>query len=295
MNKYLIITFFSFLLTGKAQELNATVTVNTDQVTNVNMQVFKTLQTSLNEFINKTKWSTQNVEQNEQIECSFFINVSEVNNTTFVATLQVQASRPVYNSIYNTPILNINDKDFVFRYLEFESLNYNPNSFDSNLIATIAFYSYIILAYDADSFEIGGGTPYLDLAQNVVNLAQGSGYKGWAQADGLQNRYFLVNDMLSTTFEPIRQAFFEYHVNGLDVMANDVKKGKESIKEALSTLFKIHKIRPNAYLTRVFFDAKSDEILSVFSGGPSVDLVDLTDNLNRVSPTNSSKWSQIKN
>ncbi|WP_026711385.1 DUF4835 family protein [Flavobacterium filum] len=295
MNKVFTFLFLALLLEGKAQELSAVVTINSDKVTTVNPQVFKTLQTSLNDFINKTKWTTQTIEQNERIECSFFINISEVNNTNFAATLQVQASRPVFNSIYSTPILNINDKDFSFRYLEFESLNYNPNSFDSNLIAMIAFYSYMILAYDADSFEFRGGDQYLDMAQNVVNLAQGSGYKGWAQADGLLNRYFLANDMISSTFDPVRQAFFEYHTNGLDKMANDVKKGKENVKEALSTLFKIHRVRPNAYLTRVFFDAKSDEILSIFSGGPNVDLVDLTDNLNRVSPTNSIKWNQIKN
>jgi hypothetical protein len=278
----------------QAQELNCVVSVNSERVTANTQQVFKTLETSLNDFVNKTKWSSQNFNQNERIECSMFINVSEVDNTTFTATIQIQSSRPVYNSIYSTPIFNYNDKDFTFKYVEFESLNFNPNSFDSNLVSVVAFYSYIIMALDADSFESLKGNRYLEMAQNVMSVAQTGGYKGWSQTDGLQNRYYLISDLLSNTFNPIRQAYFEYHANGLDKMADDVKLGKENLKTALLNLSVIHSVRPNAFLTRVFFDAKSDEIADIFSDGPSIQTTELVDKLNRLSPLNASKWSTIK-
>jgi len=287
----LVLMLFGFI---QAQELNCVVSVNSERVTATTQQVFKTLETSLNDFVNKTKWSNQSFDQNERIECSMFINVSEVDNTTFTATIQIQSSRPVYNSIYSTPIFNYNDKDFTFKYVEFESLNFNPNSFDSNLVSVVAFYSYIIMALDADSFESLKGTRYLEMAQNVMSVAQTGGYKGWSQTDGLQNRYYLISDLLSNTFNPIRQAYFEYHANGLDKMADDVKLGKENVKTALLNLSVIHSVRPNAFLTRVFFDAKSDEIADIFSDGPSIKTTELVDNLNRLSPLNASKWSTIK-
>ncbi|RXR32163.1 DUF4835 family protein [Flavobacterium piscinae] len=293
MRKLLVFVFLIALGITQAQELNCSVKVNSERITAANQQIFKTLETSLNEFVNKTKWSTREFKNNERIDCSMFINVSEFNNNIFTATIQVQASRPVFNSTYSTPILNINDKDFTFRYVEFENLFFNPNSFDSNLVSVIAFYSYMILAMDADSFEYQGGNEYLEIAQNIVSVSQAGG-KGWSQSDGLQNRFFLVNDLLSSTFDPIRLGFYDYHKAGLDLMADDLAAGKEGVKNAVLTLSKINAVRPNAYLTRVFFDTKSDEILSIFTGGPKIDISDLVDNLNRVSPLNASNWSKIR-
>ncbi|RAR49057.1 type IX secretion system protein PorD [Flavobacterium lacus] len=293
MRKIVVFVFLITLSLTQAQELNCSVKVNSERITSANQQIFKTLETSLNEFVNKSKWSTRDFKNNERIDCSMFINVSEFNNNVFTATIQVQAARPVYNSTYSTPILNINDKDFTFRYVEFENLFFNPNSFDSNLVSVVAFYAYMILAMDADSFEYQGGNEYLEIAQNIVAVSQ-SGGKGWSQSDGLQNRFFLVNDMLSNTFDPIRLGFYDYHKLGLDVMADDLPAGKEGVKNAVLALSKINSVRPNAYLTRVFFDTKADEILSIFTGGPKVDITDLVDNLNRVSPLNASNWSKIK-
>lgn len=293
MHKSVVFIFLFVLGFTQAQELNCSVKVNSERITATNQQIFKTLETSLNEFVNKNKWTNRDFKTNERIDCSMFINVSEFNNNVFTATIQVQAARPVYNSTYSTPILNINDKDFTFRYVEFENLFFNPNSFDSNLVSVVAFYAYMILAFDADSFEPQGGNEYLEIAQNIVSVSQ-SGGKGWSQSDGLQNRFFLVNDMLSSTFSPVRLGFYEYHNQGLDLMANDLTAGKEGVKNAILTLSKIHSVRPNSYLARVFFDTKSDEILSVFTGGPSVNITDLVDNLNRVSPLNASNWSKIK-
>ncbi|WP_291115793.1 DUF4835 family protein [Flavobacterium sp. UBA6135] len=290
-----ILVFLCFCFTTiSAQELNCEVKINSDRVTATNQQIFKTLETSLNEFVNKTKWTNQTFKQNERIECSMFINVAEFNANAFSATIQVQASRPVYNSLYSTPIFNFNDKDFSFRYVEFENLFFNPNSFDSNLVSVLAYYVYIILGVDADTYTLNGGTSYFEQAQAIAAIAQTGGYKGWGQSDGFQNRHFLVNDLLSNTFDPIRETMFQYHSKGLDLMADNLKLGKENIKASLMNLSNVHNVRPNAFLTRVFFDTKSDEVVSVFSGGPVVNIADLVDNLNRVSPLNSSKWTSVK-
>ncbi|MEY4963196.1 MAG: hypothetical protein RLZZ323_515 [Bacteroidota bacterium] len=293
MRNLIVVFFFLIGITAYSQQLNCTVTVNSQQITNVNQQIFKTLQSSLTDFVNKTDWTGQVMKQNEKINCSIYINLTAGSSDQFLGTIQVQSSRPIFNSTYSSPIFNFNDKDFNFRYTEFENLLYNPNVFDSNLVAVIAFYCNLIIGLDADSFAEQSGTPQLEVAQNIANLAQQSGYKGWTQSDGNQNRYFLINDLLSPTFSEVRIASFNYNT-ALDGMSKDLKTAKEKVKLALLGLNKVHSLRPNAFLTRVFFDAKSDEIVSVFSGGPSISITDLIDSLNRVSPMNSSKWSTIK-
>ena len=278
-----------------SQELNCIVKINSQSLTNSNQPVFKTLETSLNDFVNKTRWTNKKFKQNEKIDCTIFITVSSYGSDQFVATLQVGSSRPIFNSSYASPVLNFNDKDFNFKYVEFENLIFNPNSFDSNLVSVIAYYAYIIIGLDADTYELNSGKEYYEQAQGIVNGAQQSNYRGWSQNDGgNQNRFFLVNDLMSGTYDPIKSVLYDYHINGLDLMSENAAKGKEGVKQAVLNLEKMYAIRPNAFLTRVFFDAKSDEILSVFSGGPQIKITDLVDNLNRISPLNSSKWSTIR-
>ena len=290
-----IIIFLLFLVSSvvQSQQLNCTVTVNAQKMTNPNQQVYKTLQSALTDFVNKTDWTGQVMKQNEKINCSIYITLLSGGTDEFSGTIQVQSSRPVFDSTFSTPIFNFNDKDFNFRYTEFENLIYNPNSFDSNLVSVISFYCNVILGLDADSFAEQSGTPQLEVAQNIANIAQQGGYKGWTQSEGNQNRYFLINDLLSPTYSEVRIASFNYNT-ALDGMSKDLKVAKEKVKLALLGLNKVHSLRPNAFLTRVFFDAKSDEIVSLFSGGPSLSIIDLVDSLNRVSPMNSSKWSSIK-
>jgi hypothetical protein len=293
MNKIFFFLFlFSFSL-SQAQELNCSVVVDAQKVNNSNQKVFKTLETSLNEFVNKTDWTGKPLKQNEKINCSMYITISAMDSDQFTATIQVQSSRLIYNSSYSSPTFNFNDKDFNFKYTEFENLQFNPNTFESNLISVITFYNYMILGIDSDTFMPELGNPYFEMAQNIANVAQQGGYKGWAQTDGNISRYFLINDMLSSTFREIRQSVYSYHV-GLDLMTQDLKLSKEKIKGALLNLEKVNKFRPNAFLTRVFFDAKSDEIVSIFSGGPSITISDLVDSLNNTSPLNSNKWALIK-
>ena len=284
-----------FCFSVQSQELNCIVKINSQTLTNSNQSVFKTLEKSLTDFVNKTKWTNKKFKQNEKIDCTIFINVSAYGSDQFVATVQVGSSRPIFNSTYNSPVLNFNDKDFSFKYIEYENLVFNPNSFDSNLVSVMAYYAYVIIGVDADTYDLNSGKPYYQQAQEIVNLAQQSSYKGWSQNDGgSQNRFFLTNDLMSGTYDPIKLALYNYHINGLDKMSEDLNRGKEGVKQAILNLEKIHAIRPNAFLTRVFFDAKSDEILSIFSGGPQIKITDLVDNLNRISPLNSSKWSTIK-
>lgn len=290
------ISLFALFIFGfaQAQELNCTVTVNADQVGGTNQQVFKTLQKSLGDYINKTDWTGQGYKANERINCSMFINVSAFAGNTFTATIQVQASRPVYNSTYSTSILNYNDKEFTFDYTEFQNLTFNPTVFDSNLISVVSYYCFMILGMDADTFSPEGGTSYLETAQEIVSVAQAGGYRGWSGSDGTANRFFLVNDMLSETYKPFREAMYQYHFQGLDNMSKDLKTAKENIKTAVVKLSEVHSVRPNSFMSRIFFDAKADEIVSIFSGGPKISITELVDNLNRVSPLNAAKWAAIK-
>lgn len=295
MRNLFLILLVLIVNTAFGQELNCSVTFNTDQVGATNQQVFKTLKKSLVEFVNNTKWTDRVYKDNEKIECSFFFNVLTYNNIDqFTATLQVQASRPVYNSTYATPILNINDKDVVFSYVEFQNLNFDQNTFDSNLMSIMAFYSHLIIGLDGDTFALEGGSKSLEIAQNIANIAQQSQIKGWTQTEKNQNKYFLITDILSPIFSPFRKTMYEYHISALDKMADNPKLAKENIKTALKTLSEIAAVRPNAFITRVFFDAKADELLSIYSDGPKVEITDVVNTLNRLSPTNTSKWQKIR-
>lgn len=294
MRNWIIIGLLLVSFFGYSQELNCSVKVNYQQITAANVQIFKTLERSLGEFINNTKWTTKVFNKNEKIDCSMFITIQSYDSNEFQCTLQVQSSRPIYNSTYASPVFNFNDKEFHFRYLEFENFVYNPNGYDSNLVAVVAFYANIIIGLDADTFSNQGGTKFLEGAANIANLAQSSGTAGWTQTEKKQNRYYLINDLLSNTFTPYREGLYEYHSSGLDKMTDDAKSAKENIVKAIQTVAKIHSVRPNAFITRVFFDAKADEIVSIFSGGPKVNIADLSEILNRVSPLNSMKWNNIK-
>lgn len=290
-----IFVFFAMLTFGIAhsQELNCTVTVNTEKLANANQQVFKTLQTSLSEFVNQTQWTGQVFKPNERINCSMYIIINSYESDQYSASIQVQSSRLVYNSSYSTPIFNYNDKDFSFSYTQNQQLIFNPAAFESNLVSVISFYSHIIIGLDTDTFIPLGGNPSFEIAQNISNVAQQSGYKGWNQADGLNSRYYLANNLLSPVYNELRESSLLYH-SGLDLMSQDLKAGKEKIKSSLLDIGKLNSVKPNAFLTRVFFDAKSDEIVSIFSGGPTIPIADLVESLNKTSPLNSSKWANIK-
>ena len=184
-------------IAGFSQELNCNVVVNAQLTGNENLQIFKSLEKQLNEFVNNTKWTNKSFAPHEQINCSMVINVTGQNNDAFSASIQVQSARPVYGSTYTTPVYNINDKDFSFRYLEFQNIVYNPNQYESNLVSVIAFHVYMILGLDADTFEKNEGEEYFKQAQIIVNYSQQDNFKGWKLEDGLQSRFILVDNILS--------------------------------------------------------------------------------------------------
>ncbi|MCB0400276.1 MAG: DUF4835 family protein [Winogradskyella sp.] len=294
MRRLLVLISFLFSAVVFSQELNCTVNVIAQQTGNDNNVVFKTLEKQLNEFVNNTKWTEKNFSAEERINCSMVINVTGYENDSFSATLQVSSSRPVFNSTYSSPVYNYNDKDFNFQYIEYQNLVFNPLQFESNLVSVISFHVFMILGMDADSFALNGGNEYFAQAQTIANYSQQLNGQGWKLEDGLQSRFALIDNLLSPTFKEIRSTMYSYHIEGMDVMAEDTKKGKAEIISTLSELQNIHRRRPNSYLLRVFFDAKSDEIMDVLSGGPSVNIVEAVGILNKIAPMHSQKWRKIK-
>ncbi|MCC1484802.1 type IX secretion system protein PorD [Winogradskyella immobilis] len=287
---------FVLLLTSviSAQELNCTVTVVAQQTGNDNNVVFRTLERQLTEFINNTQWTNKKFSPQERINCSFVINVLNHSNDAFSTTLQIQSSRPIFNSSYSSTTYAFNDEDFDFQYLEFQNLVFNPNQFESNLVSVLTFHIYMILGLDADSFKLNGGDEYYRIAQTITNYSQQGNVAGWRLEDGLQSRFALIDNILSPTFKEFRTAFYNYHLKGLDIMNSSPKKGKEEISKVVNELQPMHNRRPNSFLMRVFFDAKANEIADIFKGGPSINITQTVDLLNRIAPLHSSKWRQIK-
>ena len=295
MRKYLytlICLLVSAVMFG--QELNCEIAINYDQVTQTRPEVFKTLERSLNDFVNKTKWTNKNFKENEKINARMFIIVTQGEGDRFQATIQIQSSRPVYNTSYETPVFNYKDNSFNFEYQEFQPLIFNANSFESNLVGVVSYYIYVILGLDADTFSLQGGDEYYRKAQNIVTQAQGSSFSGWAQVSGERSRFELIDDILSNTFREYRIAMYNYHRKGMDILGDNNSTGKQVIAGSLRLFETLVKRRPNAFLIQTFFDAKSDEIQSIFSDGPKVDIIKLKETLNKVAPLYSNTWGQIK-
>ena len=297
MMRKLVFLFALFLITinVNSQELNCLVNVNFDQIAGSNRQVFTTLQKSLTEFVNQTKWTDRAVKPEERIDCAMTIIITSREDNTFTATLQVQSSRPVYGSSYATPVLNLKDNDFTFKYNEFDPLIYNKNAFESNLISTIVFYTYTIIGVDADTFSEFGGETELKEAQNVMLQAQQSGLSSWQNVVGKQNRFLLIDNLLSSKLKTYRNAMYDYHIKGLDNFANNKDFGKQAVENAVLSIENIYNKTVGNFLIRMFFDAKADEIVSIYSDGPKTKNVDrLTTSLKNISPNNNSKWRNIE-
>ena len=286
----LLFSVFSF----NAQELNCLVTVNSDQVAGSNKQVFATLQQSLNEYVNQTKWTDRVVKPEERVNCAMTIIITSRNNNNFTATLQVQYTRPVYGSSYASPILNIKDNDFNFKYNEFDPLIYNKNSFDSNLVSTIVFYANIILGLDADTFSKLGGSKELKEAQNVMLQAQQSGLSSWQNVVGKQNRYLLIDNLIAPKLKAFRNTLYGYHRNGFDNLVNSKSSGQQGVENSVIGLESIYNKTVSNYLIRLFFDAKADEIVSMYSEETQTRRKQrLIETVRKISTNNNSKWRNL--
>ena len=296
MRKFIYIFVFCIISQLNAQELNCLVIVNADQAQNSNTQIYDNLQNAVSEYMNNTRWTSDNYKPQEKINCAITLLVTkQISSNEFEVNFQVQASRPVFNSTYQTPIFNYKDDKNTIIYNEYQPLTYNETNFESNLISLLTFYAYTILGIDADTFALNGGEKYYKLAENVVNQAQQGGYSGWNRIDGSNTRYQLNENILSSTYENFRTLLYDYHLNGIDKMSEDKKEAKKNIESALMNLQYIYNRRSNAFLLRVFIDAKSDEIVDIFSDGPRMNTVNLKEVLLKVYPTLNSKWENIKN
>lgn len=280
--------------TTGAQEINCTITVNADQVNQTNRQIFGTLERALNDFVNKSQWTNRIYKENERVNARMFITITDYASDRFSGNIQIQSSRPVFNTSYESPIFNYKDNQFNFQYIEFQPLVYNPNVFDSNLVGVISYYIYIMLGLDADTFALEGGTDFYKEAQQIVTNAQGSGFSGWSQsASDNRTRFVLVDNLLSNTFREYRIAMYNYHRKGLDILGDNNSTGKQVIAGSMRLFETLMQRRPNALLIQTFFDAKSEEIQNIFSDGPKVDIVSLKETLNRVAPFYSATWDEI--
>ena len=294
MRSFLFFLLFIILfLPLSAQELNCTVTINSDQVAQTNQQVFKTLERSLNDFVNKNKWSNRVYKENERVNAQMYITITEYESNRFKGNIQIQSSRPVFNTSYETPVFNYKDNQFNFEYIEFQPLIFNENIFESNLVSVISYYVYVILGLDADTFALEGGNDYFRVAQKIVTQAQSSNSAGWSQSTD-RSRFELVDNLMSNTYREYRVAMYNYHRKGIDILADNNSTGKQVIAGTMKLFETMMNRRPNAFLIQTFFDAKSDEIQNVFSDGPKVDVVKLKETLNRIAPLYSSTWNEIK-
>lgn len=288
----LFVLFTSF--NSIAQELRCQVKIVSVQVQGqgVEARVFTGLETAINEFMNNRKWTGDNFNDVEKIDCNILINITKiVSANTFQATMEIQSRRPVYNSSYNTVLLNYSDNSFVFNYIENQPLEYAENTYLNNLTSVLAFYAYYMLGLDYDSFSLNGGTPHYQKALNIVNSVSGDVASSWTS--GTRNRYWMVNNMLDATFVPLRESLYKYHRLGLDVMSKDKDAGKKVIIESLEALNKIHAIKPLSFNVQMFFNAKSDEVISIFSGATTEEKNKIVPILSKIDPTNSNKYIKI--
>lgn len=254
---------------GEAQELNARITINSDKIQSTNKQVFTTLQTALNDFVNNRKWTDATFAVNERIDCTMTLILTEmVSDNSYKGEIQIQARRPVYNSSYTTTLFNFRDTELTFDYTEFEPLEYTENTLNSNLIATVVYYIYTILGLDFDSFAPKGGSAFLQQAQQIVSLAQAQpSWTGWKAFENDRNRHALATALSDNTSDLFREMWYNYHRKGLDEMAANPDRGRTTIIGLLPVLEQIKSARPTSPLVQLFADSKLDEIVLIYSKG----------------------------
>jgi hypothetical protein len=303
MNKKAFITSFVFMIFAQclhAQEFQAKVTVNASQVgSQTDKKVFQTLQTALTTFINSRKWTKETFQPNERIVCNFLLNINQADNNAIQASLTVQAARPVYNSSYESPLINFIDENVSFRYVEYQNLEFNENRVTgtdpsaSNLTAVFAYYLYIILGLDFDSFSLRGGDPYFQKAQNIVNNApDGRDIQGWKAFDGQRNRYWLMENLTNSRYALIHDAFYSYYRLGMDNMYDNETQARMAIMNTLNLLSNVNKEIPNSMILQFFFLGKSTEFIKIFKKSPADERSRALEMLTVLDVTNSNNYKQ---
>lgn len=300
MKKTILIPIFLLAaLIGQAQEFICQVQVTSPQVEGTDKKVFQTLQQAIYDFINNRKWSNYNYKPEERIECSMMINVEgrSVSSDQFSGKMTLILKRPVYKTSYNTNLLNLVDNSFNFTYVEYQPLDYSDNSYTSNLTSLLAYYIYIMLGFDADSFSPSGGSAYFEEAKNIVNLAQSQARqnetKGWQGFESTKNRFWLVENMMNSSYSTYRDGLYQYHRLGLDQMSENMEIGRSSINDCLENVRKAFRERPNLYIVQLFVEAKRDELINIYNQASQMDKTTAVNILKEIDPANSSKYQQI--
>jgi hypothetical protein len=298
MKKLLLsILLVILIIPAESQELRCNVRMSSQKVQGTNRQIFETLESAINEFMNGRAWSNYKFSNNERIECSMLFNINDYSGNYFSGTLQIQVRRPVYNSSYNTVLFNYIDNDIEFRYEEFQSLDFSETTHLSNLTSLMAFYAYIIMGLDFDSYGLETGKEFFQKAEKVVNNAQNANERGWraGESTSRRNRYWLINNILNDEYAPVREFIYVYHREGLDMMHDKVVDARSRIAESLTLLQSVQRNRPDPFMHffQVIMDAKSDEFVNVFQGSMDDEKRRVTALLNQIDPTNGDKYRKI--
>lgn len=294
-NISIIIVLVILLATNSfAQELRCNVTVSAQKIQGANQNLFRTMRSDLYEFMNNRKWTEHVYSYDEKIKCNILIRLDEqISADEFRGSIQVQLTRPVFNSSYETTILNIKDNDFHCRYVEFQPLVFNETSNRDNLTNILAYYAYVILGFDYDSFSPEGGTPFFEKAQAIVNNSQNAREKGWKAFESERNRYWLLENITNKSYSDFRKCMYAYHRNGLDLMSDKPEEGRANIANSLRDIQKVFRRRPSLYILQMFFDSKSDELVKIFSKSFPDERNRVMAILNEVDPSNGSKYKTI--
>ena len=288
----LFLLCFLFQLSG--QELQCNVSVSSSRIEGTYKEIFQSMRNDISEFMNNRKWTDHQFAVDERIVCTIFIQITDqIGADEFKGSIQVQLNRPVFNSSYQTPILNIKDNDFDVRYVEFQPLEFSETSNTNSLTNILAYYANVILGFDYDTFSPMGGTPYFQKARDIVNKSQNAREKGWRAYEGNFNRFWLIDNLSNKAYSPFRDLMYRYHRQGLDVMADKPDIGRGEIADALKNIQKVYRSRPDTYINRIFFDAKSDEIVNLFSKSSTDEKNRLMSILSECDPANSGKYEKI--
>lgn len=297
--KYCIVLFFLILPEALVpQELNCNVQISAQKIQGSNRQVFETMQREIYEFMNNTVWTNHVYSYAERIDCNILINLTEqLSADEFRGTIQVQLRRPVFNTTYNTTLLNFIDNNLQFRYAEFQPLEFDPNTHRLNLVSVLAYYAYIILGFDYDSFSPLGGTELFQVAEKIVTNAQNAPEPGWKPYDGSRNRnrYWLVKNLLDKQYEGVRRFVYEYDINGLDRMESRLTEARNNIVESLRLIQEVYRRKPDPfmYLLQIVIEAKSDELVNIFTDAFPEEKSRVVQILTEIDPANKSKYQRI--
>lgn len=290
-----IITFICLAISVNAQDLNARVQVLSPTIQTTNKRVFQVLENAMKDFLNNRRWSNDQILPNERIDCNFVLKITAWDGSSkYSGELQVQSTRPIYGSTYTSTLLSVNDRDFDFIYTEGQQLDFNEQTFQSNLTSVLAYYADIIVGMDYDSFSRFGGTPYFVKAQTIVTAAQGAAYKGWNAFDSNHNRYWLTENLNNRRYLIIRDFSYNYHRLGLDLMSDNAANGRKAISNFLPDLSQIDRQGLGAMLPQIFFAAKSDEFISVFSAADPQSRIKAYNILNQADPSNGNKYQALQ-